>query len=281
MFLALFMALPACGDGAGDGGEDGGPGGKADDVDTGGELFCSLEEGETRSIAQFVSDDTVQMRCRGPGGKFVETDCCAAEIDEFTFATGCPVQSKFNTAAGSAKRCVEDEPDISENVDGDLIVPTVCCATLCDPDAGWDDAETMTACRASNGQFHPQVCCMMNDAARCGDAAFDASPDVNGLRHCRSQSGDFAGQFAPAACCVDACFGILESGEDVPIECLLPLDEECSGAELDTGGLCRSGDGRFAKAACCAGFDGLQIEQSDACYEAELLGRDLMAEGCA
>src|SRR5688572_30075069 len=165
--IAIFLgslALGACKEGGGDPGEDeGGAASKGDELDSDGELFCSLDEGEAREIVQFVSDNTVQMRCRGPGGRFVETDCCASQIDEFTFATGCPMQAKFNTASGSDKRCVEDQPDSSENVDGDLIVATVCCADLCDPDAGWDDAETMTACRASNGQFHPHVCCMMKD----------------------------------------------------------------------------------------------------------------------
>jgi hypothetical protein len=259
-----------------------GASGKADtadgDVDA---SDCSLEAGEDRTLAQFVSADHVQFRCRGPGGQFVETGCCADEIDEFQFATGCPLQAKFNTASGADKRCVQDSPDAGEVVSGELFVPTVCCEMLCDPGAGWDDPSTQETCRNSQGQFHPHVCCMMNDNTRCGGAQFDEQPDSLGFRHCRAQEGEFAGQFAPAACCLDTCFGILESQEqDIPIECLLPLEDECTDTEVDAQGVCRAPDGRFAKGLCCFGQEGLDVQQSDECRLAELTGQDLVERGC-
>ena len=279
--LAVAAVLACSADSGTEGNLD--PTGKADDADTSGvdPSRCSLEPDQDRSLAQFVNDDTIQFRCRGPGGQFVETGCCADEIDEFTFATGCPLQAKFNSAAGADKRCVQDSPDAGEQVSGELFVPTICCSLLCDPGASWDDPATQETCRNSQGQFHPHVCCMMNDDARCGDAAFDEQPDSLGFRHCRAQSGPFAGQFAPAACCLDACFDILEQSDaDPPIECVLPLEDECTDTEIDANGICRTPDGRFAKAACCMGQEGLDIQRSDDCRLAELTGRDLQELGC-
>ena len=276
---AILLATAACGGGAGGGGADGDGSGKEDDLDTAGEMVCSLDDGESRALAQFVVQDVVQFRCRGPGGQFVETECCSVELDEFVFATGCPSRAKFDGGVGADKQCVEDLPDASENVSGDLVVPTVCCETLCDPGADWDDATTMDTCRNAKGQFHPHVCCMMNDDARCGDATFDAEPDAVGFRHCRVRTGDFAGRFAPGACCVDACFELIAAGDEVPIDCLLALDDECAGAVVDAG-LCRLPDAGFAKATCCTGAEGLEAERADACYAAELQGEDLAAVGC-
>jgi hypothetical protein len=266
---------------------EGGPG-TDDEVDSGkadtsgvDESDCSLEQEAPRTLSQFVNSNHVQFRCRGPSGSFVETGCCADEIDEFQFATGCPLQAKFNDASGAQKRCVQDFADAGEQVDGELFVPTLCCSLLCDPGAGWDDPATQETCRNSQGQFHPHVCCAMNDDTRCGDAQFDEDLDSLGFRHCRAQTGQFAGQFAPAACCVDACFGILESGDaNPPIECLLPIEDECSGAEPDGQGICRAPDGRFAKGLCCLGLDGLDVEKSDECRLGELTGQDLQALGC-
>lgn len=117
--------------------------------------------------------------------------------------------------------------------------------------------------------------------ARCGDATFDAQPDVNGFVHCRARSGQFAGQFAPAACCLDACVELVEQGVDeLPLECVLPLEEECAGADVDGNGICRTADGRFAKAACCMGIEGLAIQKSDDCRYAEFIGDDPSEIGC-
>jgi hypothetical protein len=277
VFALLFA--PACEEMDAGNGPDGNTG-KADEAD-GQENSCTLDDDASRTFTQFVASDTVQFRCRGADGKFVDTGCCADQIDEFTFATGCPPQAKFNSASGANKRCVEDHPDASENLAGEPFVPTVCCSLLCDDKAKWDNPETQASCRNSKGQFHPHVCCMMNDNARCGDATFDAQPDVNGFTHCRARSGQFAGQFAPAACCLDACTDLVEQGVDtLPLECVLPLEEECAGADVDGNGLCRTADGRFAKAACCMGIDGLEIEKSDECRYAEFIGDDPSEIGC-
>lgn len=275
-----WLAVSACGGGSGGSGGEGSGSGKEDDLDTSGEMLCSLDDGETRTLAQFVVQSVVQFRCRGPGGQFVETECCGPELDEFVFATGCPTRARFDAGVGADKRCVEDRTEAGEQVEGTLVVPTVCCEQLCDPKADWDDATTMDACRAANGTFHPHVCCMMNDAARCGGATFDAEPDALGFRHCRVREGEFAGRFAPGACCVDECFESLTSGDDdVPIDCLLALDDECAGATVD-GGLCRADGERLVKASCCSGTEGLEPERADTCYLAELQGDDLAAAGC-
>ncbi len=279
----MFALATGCGGDDGDKSEDDANSGKADDADGDSERACGLEPSEERRFVQFVNNDTVQFRCRGANGQFVESGCCAEEIDEFVFATGCPTQAKFSTAAGDKKRCIEDTPDASEQIDGEFLVSTMCCSLLCDPGARWDDGDR-TTCRNSMGQFHPHACCQMNDDARCGAAAFDSQPDSNGFVHCRAQEGDFAGQFAPAACCLDECTDLVERGEDVlPLECLLPLEEECLGAAVDANGFCRAEDGRFAKAACCQGLadeDDLDVQGSDDCRVTELYGDDLQAAGC-
>lgn len=279
--LLFGAALAACGGddaspSAAEGGED--ETGKADDVDDLDPEDCSLEADDERSLALFENNNHVQMRCRGASG-FVETACCIDEIRQYEFLTGCPMQAKFNNASGSEKRCVQDQPDSGENVSGELFVPTMCCELLCDPGAGWDDPMAQDTCRNSDGQFHPHVCCMMNDDLRCGGAEFDAEPNTYGWRHCRAQQGEFAGQFAPAACCVETCFDIIEGGEeDVPLECVLPVEEECAGAAPDANGLCRTPEGYFAKGLCCFGAEGVDVPASDGCYAKEINGQELT--GC-
>jgi hypothetical protein len=281
MALALALsALTACSVEDGSAGADTDTGGKADTVGVDA-ADCTLDPSAPRTLTQFVNNEHVQFRCRGPGGQFVQTGCCAEEIDDFQFATGCPLQAKFNDAPGSQKRCVQDFPDAGESVSGELFVATLCCQMLCDSAARWDDATTQNTCRDSAGRFHPHVCCMMNDDLRCGGAQFDATADDAGFRQCRARQGDFAGQLAPAACCVDTCFGIIEQGEeDVPLECLIPLEDECSGARNDGNGICRAPDGRFAKGLCCLGQEALDVQRSDDCYLAEFSGRDLAELGC-
>lgn len=278
--IVLAAALGACGGsegGAGDEGETDTDAGKADDVDDLDPEDCSLEPGDERELSLFENNDHVQMRCRGATG-FVETACCVDEIRQYNFVTGCPMQAKFNDASGSDKRCVQDRADSGENVSGELFVPTVCCELLCDPAAGWDDPDTQDSCRNSAGQFHPHVCCMMNDANRCAGATFDAETNADGWRHCRAREGEYAGQFAPAACCVDSCFDLIEGGDDdVPLECVIPLEEECAGAAPDANGICRTPEGYFAKGMCCLGAD-VDVPASDDCYAKEIYGQELT--GC-
>lgn len=279
--LVLGAAVAACGGdegGEADAESVGDDSGKADDVDDLDPEDCSLEAGDERELALFENNSHVQMRCRGATG-FVQTACCIDEIRQFEFITGCPMQAKFNNASGSEKRCVQDQPDSGEVVSGELFVPTMCCELLCDPAAGWDDPDTQSSCRNSAGQFHPHVCCMMNDNARCGGAQFDAQPNAAGWRHCRAQEGDFAGQFAPAACCMDTCFDIIEAGEeDVPLECVIPVEEECTGAAPDANGICRTPEGYFAKGMCCVDAGDVDVPASDDCYEKEITGQELT--GC-
>lgn len=280
--LTLSIALIGCGgDDGSTAAEDDSDSGKADDVDDLDPADCSLDASADRSLSLFESNDHVQMRCRNAQGQFVETACCVQEIREYEFVTGCPMQAKFNSASGANKRCVQDFADAGEIVEGELFVPTLCCELLCDPGASWDDPMEQDTCRNSAGQFHPHVCCMMNDDLRCGGAEFDAEPNALGWRHCRAQDGDFAGQFAPAACCVDTCFDIIEEGvEEVPLECILPLEEECAGATVDANGFCRTPDGFFAKGLCCFGDDSVDVGRSDDCYASELGGEDLAEAGC-
>jgi hypothetical protein len=258
---------------------DPGGGSKADDgsIDP---AECELNSGVEREIDQFVNADHVQFACRNLGnGQFVKKGCCASEIREFQFATGCPLQAKFKEGDDGIQRCVEDFPDSIEMVEGELTVPTVCCEKLCE-DARWDDAEAKTACSNSAGE-RPPVCCEMNDDdLRCGAAAFDEEPDSTGFRHCRAKAGEFAGQFAPAACCADRCFELVEQADEVPIECLLAIEDECIDAEVDDNNLCRRPDGRFAKGLCCQDLERVDIPSSDDCYAAELTGRDLSEAGC-
>lgn len=290
VFLTLAVALGAC-DAADEGmSPAAGGGGKADEADgSDGAQQCP----EIVELAQFVNNDHVQTRCRNPDtGAFVSADCgvCAEAIEQFTTASSCPPQAKWNDAEGSAKRCVADTADS----DGGVFVPSSCCASLCEP-AGWDDAEAQTGCRGhESGQFVASACCILNDAARCEGASFDQDENENGVRHCRVQSGDFSGQFAPEACCFDECFDAMEDSlnaflanptgadlfgllEGVPPQCLEAeeqLDDECDGAETDDAGFCRREDGKFARSMCCF-EDHLEPILNDRCFEAQMFGQEL------
>ncbi|MBL4687553.1 MAG: hypothetical protein JKY37_23360 [Nannocystaceae bacterium] len=296
-FLAVLVGSACGGDGdAGAMSEDSADG-KYDDLDDIDESACSLDASVDRNLVQFVNNDHVQFRCRGPSG-FVETGCCKPQIEEFTFATGCPLQAKFDKVdditadGGSRQRCVSDQPDNSENVGVVELVATSCCTLLCD-DAKWDDPAVKSRCREANGQFTAHACCEMNDDTGCGDAVWEAQAEDEGLQRCWAQSGEFAGRYATNACCIDQCFRDDPDGtevqqiDDLPLECLIPTDNECSGATVNDLGACAlvltaeqrtaAGDylGDWGKAMCCAGSDNLDMELADECHRRELLGGDL------
>ncbi len=271
--------------------------GKFDDLDDIDESACSIEASVDRTLVQFVNNDHVQFRCRGPSG-FVETGCCKPQIEEFTFSTGCPLQAKFDKVdditadSGSRQRCVSDVPDNSENVGVTELVATSCCTLLCD-DAKWDDPATKKTCRGASGQFAAHACCEMNDTDGCGDAKWEERPQDEGMERCWAQEGEFAGRYAANTCCMAQCFRddpdgteIDEAGS-VPLECLIPADNECAGATVNDRGACALqlsaeqradvGDhiGDWGKAMCCAGQDNLDIELADECHRAELFGGDI------
>ena len=312
--LAAFvlLALPACGEEAGPGdGSDKDSGGKQDDNDDV-ERACKLDPGDGRELIQFVNNDHVQFRCRATEtteranrNSFVENECCDAEIRQFTLATGCPAQAKFETvddptaASGRRQRCVADEPDSSEDVDIDEIVATSCCQMLCG-DVAWDDDDpTSGKCRDQDtGRFAPHSCCELADQERCGDAIWENRPDQDqGLTRCWAIGGDFADHYATNSCCMSQCF--LEPAEGdgsarrvqraggFPLECSLPNDNECAGAEVNAKGACElnlkeaareaAGEhvGHWGKAMCCAGQEGLDMDFADECHRRELFEEDL------
>lgn len=272
--------------------------GKFDDIDDIDESACTLDDGVARALVHFVNNDHVQFRCRGPGGSFVATGCCKPQIEEFVFATGCPLQAKFDRVDdvtsndGRRQRCVADFPDSSENVGVTELVATSCCKQLCDG-AEWDDPAARDRCRDHRGQFTARACCEMNDVEACGDATWETRPEDEGLSRCRAQSGEFAGKYAVASCCMDECFrddpddAALDPIDVLPIGCLVPSDNECAGANVTGMGACAlaltadqrqaAGEylGDWGKAMCCAGQDGLDMDVADECFRRERLGGDL------
>ena len=296
--LAVVLGLGACSaetDGPGNTGND--TDGKYDELDDIDASACQLDDDAERSLVHFVLNDHVQFRCRGPSGQFVDTGCCFDQIRDFTFATGCPLQAKFESvadptaASGKRQRCVADQPDSSENIGVTELVATSCCAPLCD-DAEWDDADTKETCRGASGQFAPHACCEMNDTDACGDAVWEERDIDQGFQRCWAKSGEFADHYATSSCCMDQCFTDAGQDEltdpgDIPLECLFPADDECAGATVNGAGACAleltddqrasAGEhvGYWGKAMCCAGQDGLDIDLADECHRRELFGDDL------
>ena len=285
--LLLVPCLQACVDSSDDGLDNEGPvGGKADDEEeVSGEDeeslagACTLDDDTPREITQFVLNDHVQFRCLGPTG-FVQTSCCEDAINDFVAVSDCPLQSKWNSASGSDKRCVEDTAD----TEGGQFVPTSCCAPLCDDGATWREQRNGTFCVTAAGTFENSMCCQMQDAARCENAAFDEFIAADGQRHCRDQK---SGQFAMASCCVDSCFEEIADSREredrvVPFECLDAVESECGDAALNAGDLCHDIDtGRFVKAACCgalAADDRSDDERrrADRAFECELVNDDVI-----
>lgn len=292
LLAGFACATEVDGDPNAEGGDDDG---KYDDLDDIDESACDLDDGTARNLVQFVLNDHVQFRCRGPSG-FVHTGCCKQQIEEFTFSTGCPLQAKFESvddataASGKRQRCVADTPDASEDIGITELVATSCCQLLCD-EAKWDDPATKDSCRGSDGRFAPHACCEMNDDDGCGDAVWESRPQDEGLVRCWATSGDFADKYATNACCMDQCFlddsdRVAEPGS-YPLECLLPTDDECAGATVTGEGACQldlTADqrqdvgehvGDWGKAMCCAGQDGLDIDLADECHRRDIFGGDL------
>ncbi|MEM6994121.1 MAG: hypothetical protein AAF721_26645 [Myxococcota bacterium] len=295
-FVAVLAGFSCTADSDGNSGQ-GDEDGKFDDLDDIDESACTLEASVDRQLIQFVLNDHVQFRCQGPTG-FVETGCCKPQIEEFTFATGCPLQAKFDKVdditsdSGTRQRCVSDQPDNSENVGVTELVATSCCTMLCN-DAKWDDPAAKKNCRGSDGRFTAHACCEMTDTDGCGDAVWETRAEDEGIPRCWAKSGEFADHYATNTCCMDQCFrddrdsNEIQQIDDLPIDCLIPADNECAGATVTDSGACalqlsseqrddaEEHIGDWGKAMCCAGQDNLQIDLADECHRRELLGGDL------
>jgi hypothetical protein len=267
--LLAVVAVAGCGDSTNTDSEEGNNGGKADQANNGA-AACTLADEDTREINQFVLNDHVQYRCSGDTG-FVANACCATQIEEYTAASTCPLQAKWNDADGTDRRCVAD----TALSDGSEFVPTACCAALCGSDVSWREQENGTFCVNGDGQFENSACCLVKDRDICDASEYDEFVSADERRHCRNPG---TGRFAPAGCCVDKCFDIIAGGEIVPESCLARVEAECENAALNAGNLCANADsGRFVKAACCDYGDDVDAAQiADDAFLCEEVNDDII-----
>lgn len=266
--IVLFV-LPAC-DGGTDGlgrSGDAPAGGKADTVDAAGEaLSCPADVYVTHAANDYT--DHVFSNCHDSStGKFAKKACCAEDMELIEDISGCPSQVRFTDVdEASDKRCMND---VAGHDSYAAFVPTACCAPLCDSTAKFDEGgacrngdgtfEEAICCHRN----------FKLTEANCGGANWVAIDGGSRDYACRAGNGQFTFDACCVDACAEEISRTASVPEGCNLDAF--ATNECpAGSTPNSGGLCHNPDnGQFVKAVCCelAGqTEDLDIEASDACY---------------
>ena len=268
--VVVLIVLPACDQGGDPGvGRDGSApaGGKADTVDgDGGTVSCPAEVYVTHAAND--KNDHVFSNCHNAAtGKFTNKACCADAMDLIEDISGCPSQVRFSDADdASDRRCMNDAP--AHDGYGQF-VPTACCAPLCDSTAQFDEHgycrnasgqfDETICCHRNFGLTE----------ANCGGAQWEASEGGSRDFACRAGNGQFTFDACCVDACAAEISTTAQVPEACNLDALV-ADDCPADSTPNSGGLCHNPDnGQFVKAVCCelSGNDeGLDIEKSDDCY---------------
>ncbi|MBL4685600.1 MAG: hypothetical protein JKY37_13480 [Nannocystaceae bacterium] len=266
--IVLFL-VPACDDGTDSAGRDGDAsvGGKADTVDADGDALSCPAEVFVTHAANDVNNHVFSNCHNASTGRFAAKACCEEEMALIEDISGCPSQVRFtNTSDASDKRCAND---VADHDGFGEFVPTACCAPLCDTSAQFDDAGTCRngdgtfeeeICCHRNFKL---------TQANCGGADWVAIDGGTRDFACRAGNGQFTFDACCVDACAEEISRTASVPESCNLDAV--LSDECpSGSTPNSGGICHNPvDGQFVKAVCCelAGeTDDLDIEASDACY---------------
>lgn len=266
--IALFV-LPACDDGSDTTGRDGDAsvGGKADVLDADDEAPSCPADVYVTHAANDVNNHVFSNCHNAETGRFAAKACCADELNLIEDISGCPSQTRFSNAADASDvRCMND---VSGHDSYGAFVPTACCAPLCDASAQFDEQgycrndngtfEESICCHRNFALTQ----------ANCGGAEWEAIEGGSRDFACRASNGQFtfdsccvdacAEQISRTATVPEACNLDWIAGQECPAD-----------AAPNSGGLCHNPDnGQFVKAVCCelsGDVDGLDVKASDACY---------------
>ena len=240
-------------------------GGKADTIDDDSSVSCPADVYVTHA-ANDVNNHVFSNCHNAATGKFTAKACCAEAIDFVEDISGCPSQVRFNTASGGDKRCVND---VAGHEGVGQFVPTACCAPLCDTTAQFDDYgycrsnnglfEEEICCHRN----------FKLTQANCGGAEWEAIEGGTRDFACRAGNGQFTFDACCVDACAEEISRTAQVPEACNLDSLV-ADECPSGSTPNSGGLCHNPDnGQFVKAVCCqlsGNDDDLDIAGSDSCF---------------
>ncbi len=266
--VVLFL-VPACDDGTDNLGREGDSpaGGKADTVDADGDALSCPAEVYVTHAANDVNNHVFSNCHNSDTGKFAAKACCAEDMDLIEDISGCPSQVRFsNTADASDKRCMNDV--LGHEGMGEF-VPTACCAPLCDSSAQFDDYGSCrngdgtyeeTICCHRNFKL---------TQANCGGANWVAIDGGNRDYACRAGNGQFTFDACCVDACAEEISRTASVPDSCNLDAL--VGNECPGGSTpNSAGICHNPvNGQFVMGVCCelsGEVDGLDIEGSDACY---------------
>ena len=265
--IVLFL-VPACDEGIdGPVGRDGdNAAGKADTVDADGESLSCPADVYVTHAANEVNNHVYSNCHNGDTGKFTNKACCEEEMDFIEDVSGCPSQVRFTSASGGAKRCMND---VGGHDGFGQFVPTACCASLCDSSAQFDDYgycrngngtfEEEICCHRN----------FKLTEANCAGAQWEQIDGGSRDYACRAENGQFTFDSCCVDQCAETISLTATVPEACNLDALV-ADDCPSDATPNSGGYCHNpGNGQFVKAVCCelsGEVEELDVKGSDACW---------------
>jgi hypothetical protein len=268
--LSLLVLLPALGCDAEPmprGGSGDRAGGKADaiDADDADDLSCPADV----YVRHSVNDRTnhIYSNCHdAETGRFITKPCCGDELDFVEDVSGCPAQVEFNDVPGSGKRCINDTNGHPQK---GQFVATACCAALCDEGAWFDEGGVCRT--GTGQFEEPICCIRADNlvANNCVGAQWEHVEGGARDFACRAPNGQFTFDACCIDQCAETISRTGQVPESCSFDDLT-VDECPAGSTPNSGGICHNPDnGQFVKAACCellGETEDLDTEKSDDCW---------------
>jgi hypothetical protein len=264
--LLLAPALAAC-DQPGSPDDSQNVGGKADAIE-GDDAGLVCPAAVYVSIDANEINDHVYSNCHNAvTGRFAPKACCAEELDLIEDVSGCPAQVTFTeTDDPSDKRCVND---VSGHDGQGQFVKTACCAPLCDETASFDEHGYCRTGLGVFEEEICCIRNLSLAGANCTGAEWEAIEDGNRDFACRAPNGQFAMDACCVDQCAEAISRSGAVPEGCNLDDLV-ADECPEGSTPNAGGICHNPEnGQFVKAACCVAAgntDELDVKGSDSCW---------------
>jgi len=267
--VIALLFVSACDTSTDDSGREGSApvGGKADQVGDDGEpLSCPAEVYVTHAAND--RNNHVFSNCHNAEtGRFTTRACCADDIDLIEDITGCPAQVRFSeTADASDKRCMND---VGGHDGFGQFVPTACCAPLCDESAQFDDNGTCRNGDGTFEEEICCHRSFALSEANCGGAEWEAVEGGTRDFACRAGNGQYTFDACCVDACAEEISRTAVVPEGCNLDAIL-ADECPSDASPNAGGICHNPEnGQFVKAICCelsGDTEDLNVQASDDCY---------------
>ena len=243
-------------------------GGKSDQLDDSDEelLSCPADVYVTHAVNE-VNDHIFSNCHNAETGRFTARACCADDLELIEDVSGCPSQVRFTSVSdASAKRCMND---VEGHAGFGEFVPTACCAALCDDNSYFDDYGYCR--QPSGHFDEKICCLRNESlsAANCNGAQWEEIEGGTRDFACRAPNGQFTFDACCVDQCTATISKTAQIPESCSLD--FDAGAECpSDASPNSAGICHNpGNGQFVKAVCCelsGAVEGLDTQGSDDCY---------------